>query len=445
MLKRSWILPLILAAAVAVLPACSGGGKTSAGSSPEQKTPEHQTPENTPPAKKPDPVELTVYNTVAGGSMDTMLRDFGSAVQAKYPHISFKYMEHGKGTTIADLAATKMDVDIIMSTQGKLSELADAGLIAPISDLVKKHEFDLNRVLPSTLEPMKKISGDIVGLPYRINTLSLYYNKDIFNKFGVPFPNSPMTWDELYDLSRKMSRTEGGVHYHGLVFEHYPNMLSLNQHSYEMVDPKTAFPTFKDDYWKKSFDNLLRFYKLLEGKVSDPLALNKNHFIKDQIAAMAIITATSFPKDNETIWNFDWDIAPFPTFKELPEVGSPPAPGYLVVSGTSKHRDTAFQAIAQVLADEVQREFAKSGIVSSLKNQSSSDFGANVSTLKGKNVGALLPKKWANPMSWDTYTVKVQPAINKAFSDVVKGLKDPNTALQEAQEQAVKTVQEPKK
>ncbi|MDF2718718.1 MAG: extracellular solute-binding protein family 1 [Paenibacillus sp.] len=434
MLKSSWKGILVVTAAMTALSACGGGGKT-ASNKPEQDG-------KTKKADIIEPVELTVYNTLAGGSYDNMMRDFGEDIQKKYPNITFKYMEHGKGTTIQDIVAQKATVDIIISTQGKIDELAEAGLLSPISDLIKTYNFDLNRLIPSTLEPMKKTTGDIVGLPFQINTLALFYNKDLFNKFGVPFPKSQMTWDDLYNASKLLTRADGGVNYYGVVFGSYQNLLSLNQYSYELVDPKTKQPTFKDDFWKKYFDNFTRFYKLYEGIIPDPLKLNLDTFVKEQTVAMVIPTISNFPR-GDVQWGFDWDIASYPTFQDRPDVGPPPAPTHLVVAGTSKHREAAFQAIAHVLSDEVQTKFAKKGRVSTLQNQTAANsFGADVPQLKGKQIGVLLPKKWAYPISWDKKSIRVQPPINQAFGDVLKGTKDPNTALQQAQEQAVKIVQD---
>lgn len=51
----------------------------------------------------------------------------------------------------------------------------------------------------------KSISGgQIVGLPISLDTLALYYNKDIFNSENIPTP--PQTWDDVLTVAKKTTK-----------------------------------------------------------------------------------------------------------------------------------------------------------------------------------------------------------------------------------------------
>jgi multiple sugar transport system substrate-binding protein len=45
-------------------------------------------------------------------------------------------------------------------------------------------------------------NGRLYGVPFGINALTMYYNKDLFNKAGL---NVPTTWDELRDAAKKLT------------------------------------------------------------------------------------------------------------------------------------------------------------------------------------------------------------------------------------------------
>lgn len=73
-----------------------------------------------------------------------------------------------------------------------------------MKDLIKRHNIDLSRFEPSIISALEKMSGGgLYGLPLYNDRMALYYNKDIFDKFGVPYPKDGMTWDEVIELSIK--------------------------------------------------------------------------------------------------------------------------------------------------------------------------------------------------------------------------------------------------
>lgn len=50
------------------------------------------------------------------------------------------------------------------------------------------------------------------------NTEAVFYNKDLFDKFGIDYPTDNMTWDEMYELSKNMTRSDGDIQYYGYLY-----------------------------------------------------------------------------------------------------------------------------------------------------------------------------------------------------------------------------------
>lgn len=81
----------------------------------------------------------------------------------------------------------------------------------------------------------------IYGLPIAMINASIYYSKDIFDKFALPYPKNGMTIDETYELAKRMTRLDNGVQYRG--FEIAANIqIQYNQMSLPIV--KTFRPPF---------------------------------------------------------------------------------------------------------------------------------------------------------------------------------------------------------
>src|SRR5690606_19838385 len=104
------------------------------------------------------------------------------------------------------------------------------------------------KVEPAALDMIQKVSdGKVTALPMYINQHILFYNKDIFDKFAVDYPHNHMTWDELYETAKSLTRTDGGVNYLG--FSHQflnGTFLVMNPYGQDLIDPNTGEITFEN-------------------------------------------------------------------------------------------------------------------------------------------------------------------------------------------------------
>lgn len=441
-MKRRIALMTTLACSIGLLSACGGGDVAN---SPETKA---ETKGDTPAAGIDKPTELTVYYMFSNWTDEDFMKSFGSLIQRKYPNVTFKLILNKQGSTIQDMVTTKADMDIIIASQSQIFSLGELGLLTDISDLMKTNKFDLNRLEPSAVENLRKITnGSVVGLPYKINTMALYYNKDLFDKFGVPYIKDGSSWDDVYEAARKLTRVDGGVQYWGISLNAYQNFLTLNQYSHELVNPKTLVPTFTDNFWKGYMENFVRFAEIpSSGLTKEVLGKQNDLFVKDKTLAMWVATIGGVPGLSKESSHLNWDITTYPVFKDIPDMGPPPAPTYMLLSANSKQKTEAFLAMAEMLSDESQLALSKLGNATALSDKSiRASFGDELIELKGKNVKALLPNKMALPITWNNHTIVSQTAVTKAFADVLLGAKDTNTALREAQEGAEKAIAELKK
>jgi multiple sugar transport system substrate-binding protein len=51
----------------------------------------------------------------------------------------------------------------------------------------------------------------IFALPMTLGYYVMYYNNNIFDKFGVSYPKDGMTWDDVAALAKKVSHLESGL------------------------------------------------------------------------------------------------------------------------------------------------------------------------------------------------------------------------------------------
>ena len=399
---------------------------------------------------KKDPVELVVYFPfVADWNEEQFMQAFGNPIQQKFPHVRIRYITGGggQGTSVAERLAAGERIDILFaSVSATPPHLLENALQYDISPLIKKYNYDVGPLDPSMVETARKMAeGGIYGLPVYVPPAAIYYNKDIFDKFGVPYPKDGITWDELFELNKRLTRKEGDVQYFGLGSS-YGHFVQFNQRSIPLVDTATKKATFATDpRWKGFLENFLRFYQipgfeLQSNQMSEPN--ERNRFFKDRIIAM-FLAMTALHQSTE-INDMNWDLAPFPVFADNPGVGPQANPTYFYVTTMSEHKDQAFEVIAYLTSPEFQAPRAREGrFLTTLTDRTIREsFGKENPMYQGKNVKAFWPLKYASAGSVNKYNSTASGELQTAIKDVLLQKTDLNTALREAAERMNKKIEE---
>jgi ABC-type glycerol-3-phosphate transport system substrate-binding protein len=391
------------------------------------------------------PTELVFYTGINGWTEETFMENYGNLIQKKFPNYKLKFIPQTSGNKDLQAAITSgQTIDILISSIGLTSTFLLAfDMQYDISELIKKYDYKLDRLEPSTVEIQRQLAnGGIYGLPANTTSAALFYNKDLFDRFGVSYPKEGMTWDELYDLARRMTRQEEGKQYKGFLMS-FQHLMLLNQLSASHVDPKTNKSLFTSEPFTKAFTNLSRFYTIPGNGLPNPqkytMADQQDLFYKDKSLAMyaALSTTSSTFKDQ-----VNWDVIQLPYHKELMGVGPQSYPNYFYISAGSKNKDAAFQVLDYVTSNEFQEFFVKRGSPSILKDKSKLDalFASEVPYLKGKNVKSLLPEKFAAPTVKTVHQAAADKELLTALTEWING-KDVNNALREASERLDKAIE----
>jgi multiple sugar transport system substrate-binding protein len=97
-------------------------------------------------------------------------------------------------------AGEGIDVFTSQSASG-ISDYQSKGQILDVSEHVNMDE--LSNI--SSLIDQLKIDGGVYGLPYRAGAWALYYNKDLFDEAGVPYPDDTWTWETYRETAKKLT------------------------------------------------------------------------------------------------------------------------------------------------------------------------------------------------------------------------------------------------
>lgn len=396
------------------------------------------------PEQKQEPVELVFF----GGWTPEYFQDSVERfITEKYPHITLRFIQEKKGSMIEDVLGSGVVPDITMvATPEKLSYFRELGVVSDLEPLIKKHQFDLTRLRDGLTEHVKKYSGNdkLIGLQWYLNPGVLYVNKDIFDKFGVPHPKDGMTWQDAIELSKRVTRMEGGVQYRGLEYGRSV-FISKNQLSLPIYDAAADKILVNSDKWTSFLSTIQSIYTVPGNKWGDAY----NDFLTHRTLAMNATTSMNsiLLGLDEKGSGFNWDVVTLPTFPELPNTGLQTTGVILGIAETSKHKDAAFQVISELFSDQSQSYGATLLRVPALKTEKVlEEYGKGKwwDYLKVKNYKAFLKQKDAAPAISSKYNEQLWPEMVAEVGAVMEGKKDINTGLRDAEDRIRKKLNEAK-
>jgi multiple sugar transport system substrate-binding protein len=392
------------------------------------------TSKNTKEVSK-EPVTLKLYNY---GALTPEMIDqlFVQPVKQKYPHITIEEVKLSN-VPIANIAVSGNEVDIITGWGSLLDQFGNFKLLTDLNPLIKKHNIDLSRFDKSNLEGIRLQSdtiskGGLYALPFGYNYYATFYNKSIFDKFGVAYPQDGMNWDQAIELGKKLTRTEGGVQYKGLDPEGIEKV--ANSLSIPYVDPVTLKASVNTDGWRKAFELTKRINDIPGNSFTiTGHGATVNRFTKDRNVAM--LAAPEVLNGMAGV-DFDWDVAEYPSFPERPHTSGVVQTFVLQIASNSKHPEEAMQVISLATSDEVQTALSRSGMMlGALQNEKfNKNFGADHPLLKNKHIEGILKTKPA-PYVVVTRFTKARGILETKYKDYAAGKIDVNTALRQANEE----------
>lgn len=408
----------------------TGGTETKAPA--PDPVPETKEPEV--PAVSFDPVELSVWFSTAKPDDAAFNEIFVQPVKKKQPNISMK-MVTGK---LEDMITAQDVPDLIYTHTGHLYAIKDLELLTDLTPFVKKYNVNLGEIEPVVIQMLDKtVPGQMTSFPYMVNFNALFYNIDLFDKFGVDYPPDGMNWDQAIDLGRLMTRLENGQQYRGLMV--YSVASLQRQLGNAFYDPGSMRATLDTPEWKSLIDIFMRIYSITGNELVPPISTTGglNEFTKDRNVAMLgrtnLITNSLKGPSEEGL---NWDIAQYPSNPARPNIMTDVDAHVMLISSTSKHKEAAFQVLNSIVSDEVQmlisKKYARVSILKGSKYQKS--FAAEVSYAQGKRISSIFKSSLGTSPFRDAIAGQGGGLIEKAFIEIYLNESDVNTALRRANE-----------
>ena len=308
-------------------------------------------------------VELHWLNKCESDSEAQIWQQVADLVHEKYPNITVT-IENTNWTSYwtklpVELASGNAP-DLIYMHFSRASDYTNSML--SISDYIEKDEdINIDDFYSGILDSFI-FDDQVYALPYDFGPYIMYYNKDLFDKYGVEYPDENTTWEEFKDKCKQL--TQDGNY--GTVFasslDYYdPQVLSLGG---EIINEKGEFDITGD-------------------KTTAALQSLADLINVDKVAPKIADTAN-------TVWNWEqfeggnigmmidgpWGATNVTNYCDFN--GSA-----LAVTSESKHPKEAYQALEVLTSPEAQKLLAENGRALPSRDSVRESYYESTSELEG--------------------------------------------------------------
>ncbi|MCR2803835.1 ABC transporter substrate-binding protein [Paenibacillus soyae] len=383
--KMKWSMVLLLALTL-VSSACSGGGNTPEPSG--NNAGEEQTNAGSGSGDNKEPVTIEFMghgNPTEKSIFEKLIASF----EDKYPNVTVKYTSVPPGEyaqKMKTLIASGKAPDVFYVGSAEFYRFAEAGTLLNIQPYLDQTSlFNPDNVWKQAMDRYRydgsKIgSGDSYGLPKDVGPWAMVYNKDLFDKAGVPVPSAKAgewTWNDMLDAAKKLTSDENG--------DGKPEVYGVGAYSLESAvwgnggefidyaagEVKVDQPEFYEAMQFVADLNLV--HKVSPDQEAEQAMNAYTRFLNGQLAMFAM-----GPWDQPGFWElpFGWDIAAWPASPNTGKTATWLGSMGFGISAKSKHPQEAFDlaAFLSLDADGQRENFTLGQAVPNLIDMANGEF-----------------------------------------------------------------------
>ncbi|MEM5948285.1 sugar ABC transporter substrate-binding protein [Spirochaetia bacterium 38H-sp] len=299
-----------------------------------------------------EPVTIRWFMRWDQARVDNVAKPVIEEYQKLHPNVTIEFENIGSGsqyyTKLQTMIAGGQAPDVFYPATHVAYAYAMKGAIRSLKDFIKRDKIDLSAYNPNILS-LYSMNGEVYALPIDTAALAVFYNKDLFDKAGVPYPKAGWTWDDFLETAKALTQDtdgDGRIDQFGVdQFRNYWPLLVWSNTGHGLFDDMRKPTKFLVASDPKAIDSIQWIADLMlvhnvmptdeqRADVSDLFAAGKS--------AMQIVghwRVTRYLKAN-----INFDLAPLP----IGDFGQPVnrADGScFAISSQSKHPDTAWDFV----------------------------------------------------------------------------------------------------
>ncbi|MWC31301.1 ABC transporter substrate-binding protein [Paenibacillus sp. MMS18-CY102] len=219
--------------------------------------------------KKEEPVTLKFVFQ----SEDAFQRSYGTEFADEHPNIKLEIIPYDLFTDppekLTDIVRNQKPDVISIDSLATYRKLSSEDKLMSLDTLIAKDAYDIDAFIPSVIDELRSAGGgSINGLTPYLSTQALYYNKKLFDRYGIPYPKDNMTMEQFLQLAERFpmdgtdeERVYGYYNSGYVVFTPYFGGLIeplAKAANLSIIDPATDQVLINSDDWMEVFERGIR-------------------------------------------------------------------------------------------------------------------------------------------------------------------------------------------
>jgi len=365
--------------------------------------------------------------------------DYAAEFEEQHPYITIE-LEPLFPSELSDLQPE--DADAFLLAQADLGTYIEQDTILNFDAFISFDEnFEPEDYLPGTLD-LLSFQGETWGIPMGADLMVLYYNKDLFDEFGLPYPHNGWTWDDLIATATLMTdadRVPTPIYGYSTFEGYLDSLIFIGAHGGSIFDdiqnPTTV--TFTDPRTIAGLEFFADFFHEFQiaptsasaqENYTSPIPLYEG--IRRGRVGMWISWSSDQGGRGSQNWIFNWGMVPLPRgeFPATPFL----APTVYTISAATAHPKECWQWIS-FLSHRIPRSTfpARKSLIGS--PAFANYAGAEIAEVVRNSLPYAAPISIHNWVAMeDTFMI-----FSQAVATIIEGEATPQEAMEHAQQQAL--------
>ena len=315
-------------------------------------------------------------------------------------------------------------------------EYTPAGKLLNLSPYMAKDNVPASNYYSSLMTPFTCKNGSVYGIPKDWNSLGVFYNKQMFQKAGVPFPSSNWTWTDMQNDAKKLTKPgNAATSVYGITLAPDPSreFAFLFAAGGTVLNSDGTQATFNSQQGV----NALNFFSSFEKAGTSVIPTNVSagwagEAFGKQRAAMALEGGWLIPYMSSTYPNVQYDIAPVPTDQTTGKRADLIYTNAWGAYAGTKHPEAAWEVIKYMTGTNVQTSQLNAGFaLPSLKSLANAPYFASHPGVKVMFDAA----QYGYADYFGPHDDIIHSKVGTAIEQVFLGKADAQTALNQAAQQ----------
>lgn len=192
MRKRNRLIAVLLVSAMTMaLSACGGSAEG----------------ESKGESKGDGTLTVAIWDVGQQPGLEEIMADFTEKTGIK---TSLQVIEWDSYWTLLEAGASGGEMpDVFWMHSNEAYRYMSNDILLDLTDKIEKSEVLEMDKFPEDLREMYQFEDKTYAVPKDMDTVAIWYNKDMFDEAQIPYPDGNWTWDEFYEIAEKLTKDDG--------------------------------------------------------------------------------------------------------------------------------------------------------------------------------------------------------------------------------------------